>query len=487
MSRFLFTLLPSNDLGVITRALPVAKSLREKGHTIVFSVCSKVPSKLLNEENFVNIPIRTPIDNYYFELKKLKNNNDSLPVKFLKNIKLLQRTIVTMLKALPIKFVKPTAKVIDMEHFFIINGILNKNFIFYKVESYMRVINKVDADFVIDFWNPYAVIAAKVLNLPLITINQFDVHPASNGFIWWQEKKSKVKSALPIVNSVLRQYHLKEVNKFEELTVGDLTLTLGMPGKEEENNSYINHIGFLVYQKEESTLPKAIKELDNTKPLVWVYSGNPRYSGIKTDFDSEILIDICVKILAKEDINIVLTTGYHSISSKYYPLPKNIYFSEFVDGILMAERADIVIHHGGYGSCQTALLTGTPSLIIPTFSERESNARRIAKLGVGEFVLPIKKKYSKSKVVNKNEFINKFHQVLNDEKYKRKANEIKNELKVFNQKNNAIKQIEKFIYEYNKRSENQQHKKLRFIKSYSKNLKVIKNKNEKYPILISQY
>ena len=32
--------------------------------------------------------------------------------------------------------------------------------------------------------------------------------------------------------------------------------------------------------------------------------------------------------------------------------------------------------------------TGTPSVIIPTFSERESNARRIESLGAGEFLLP---------------------------------------------------------------------------------------------------
>ncbi len=488
MSRFLFTLLPSNDLGVITRALPVAKLLRSKGHSIVFSVCSKVPSKLLDEENFVNIPIKTPIDNFFFEIKNIKKNNDSFPVKYFKKIKLLQKTILSMLKALPIKFVKPTANVINMEHFFNINGILNRNFIVYKIENYMRVMNEVDADFIIDFWNPYAVIAAKALNLPLITINQYDVHPTAKGFMWWQVKRPKIKSALPIVNNVLRKYNLKEIKRFEELTIGDLTLTLGMPNKKGKNNSQINHIGFLVYHKEGSTLPKPITELDKNKPLVWVYSGNPRYSGIKTDFDSEVLIDICVKILAREDINIVLTTGYHSISSRYYPLPKNIYFTEFVDGILMAEKSDMVIHHGGYGSCQTALLSGTPSLIIPTFSERESNARRIAKLGVGEFILPIKKKFSKSKIVDKNEFIEKFHKVLKDDRYKINAKRIQNELRLFNQENNGIKQIEKFVYEYNKRTKNRRHKKLRFFKSYSKNLKLVVNtKKEKYSSLISQY
>ena len=47
-----------------------------------------------------------------------------------------------------------------------------------------------------------------------------------------------------------------------------------------------------------------------------------------------------------------------------------------------------MIHHGGYGSCQTGLYTGTPAVIIPTYSERESNARRVAALGAGEAVIP---------------------------------------------------------------------------------------------------
>jgi UDP:flavonoid glycosyltransferase YjiC (YdhE family) len=46
-------------------------------------------------------------------------------------------------------------------------------------------------------------------------------------------------------------------------------------------------------------------------------------------------------------------------------------------------------HHGGYGSCQTGLVPGTPALILPTFPERESNARRIRQMEAGNppFVL----------------------------------------------------------------------------------------------------
>ena len=47
-----------------------------------------------------------------------------------------------------------------------------------------------------------------------------------------------------------------------------------------------------------------------------------------------------------------------------------------------------MIHHGGHGSTLTALAAGTPALIIPTCSERESNARRAAALGAALYLVP---------------------------------------------------------------------------------------------------
>ena len=37
MTRYLFTTLPSNDLGLLTRSLPIARELRRRGHTALFS------------------------------------------------------------------------------------------------------------------------------------------------------------------------------------------------------------------------------------------------------------------------------------------------------------------------------------------------------------------------------------------------------------------------------------------------------------------
>ena len=475
MNKFLFTLLPSNDLGVVTRALPVAIALRNKGYDVIFSVHSPVPSKLVKEEGFKNILIKTHFDNLMFKVRKFGGVTNFIKKNGLfSSLSLLGKYIIDVSKLFPKKIIVSTPEVENMEHFFVLNGMLNENYIYFMVEAFMKIIKKTEVDFVIDFWNPYASIAAKVLNIPLITINQFDVHPSANGFMWWKHNRIKYKSALPIINKVLSFYGLKTISKLEELTIGDLTLTLGMPNKREiEQNSKINHIGFLVYRKRGMTIPEKIKTLDNSKPLIWLYSGNPHYTKIKTDFDSDILLEICINTLAKENINIVLSTGYHSIPAKYFPLPPNVILVDFIDGLEMSAKADLMIHHGGYGSCQTSLISGTPSLIIPTFSERESNARRIAKLGAGEYVLPVKKRYSRSKSINKVEFIEKFHKLLTNEKYKENAKEISEELEIFNAENRGIKLIENFIKENELKNNNLQPKTLRFKKEYSRHLKLV--------------
>ena len=99
-----------------------------------------------------------------------------------------------------------------------------------------------------------------------------------------------------------------------------------------------------------------------------------------------VVLQSCIAALAEENVNVILTTGYHALPKQVLPLPSNFHHAPYMPGLAMAERSDLLIHHGGYGSCQTGLYIGKPAVIIPTFSERESNARRVAATGAGTFV-----------------------------------------------------------------------------------------------------
>src|SRR5260221_14771336 len=93
-----------------------------------------------------------------------------------------------------------------------------------------------------------------------------------------------------------------------------------------------------------------------------------------------------IAALRDEDVQVVLTTGHHALPQEMLPLPANFRHEAYLPGLAMAEQADLLIHHGGYGSCQTGLFMGKPAVIIPTYAERESNARRMVALGAAALV-----------------------------------------------------------------------------------------------------
>ncbi len=105
--------------------------------------------------------------------------------------------------------------------------------------------------------------------------------------------------------------------------------------------------------------------------------------------DSIVVIRAAIEVLAGEPLEVVLTTGYQELPEEFGTLPKNFRHAAYVPGLLMAERADLIVFHGGHSSVMTCLKAGRPAVVIPTITERESNARRLAALGAGEVVMPV--------------------------------------------------------------------------------------------------
>jgi UDP:flavonoid glycosyltransferase YjiC (YdhE family) len=266
-------------------------------------------------------------------------------------------------------------------------GMLNEGFVRANVQSLRDLMVSTSTDVVVDFWNPFAVIAARAAKKPLVTVIQSDAHPGSQGFIWWKQAPRNLPSPVPVVNRVLSEVGLPAVGRMEELSVGDLTLVVGTPETDPlPTGTNVTYIGPVLWQKKDATLPEWIMARDRVRPLIWVYSGNPRYASGGQTLDSAVVLEASIAALRDEDVQVVLTTGHHALPQEMLPLPANFRHEAYLPGLAMAEQADLLIHHGGYGSCQTGLFMGKPAVIIPTFSERESNARRVAGVGAGLIV-----------------------------------------------------------------------------------------------------
>jgi UDP:flavonoid glycosyltransferase YjiC (YdhE family) len=111
----------------------------------------------------------------------------------------------------------------------------------------------------------------------------------------------------------------------------------------------------------------------------------------------------------------------------------------------MAARSDLPIHHGGYRSCQTGLFAGKPTLIIPTYSEREINARRIAALGAGDFELPTTDSSGTKKRVDASVVRTMVERILSDPSYKQNAQRMSEKLLNFAGPSYATDLIERSV------------------------------------------
>lgn len=444
MTKFLFTTLPTNDLGLLTRSLPIARQLATNGHKILFCSPAPAPSRLIAEAGFENRIPKHPI----YELVARGQSLRGL-ISFIASHQWKERYgnifdfLRKLILALPIKSTPDTLEIWNTDHAGALMGMLNEGFVRANCEALKELIEECGPDVIVDFWNPFAVIAARSLQKPLITVIQADAHPASQGFIWWKTPPATIPTPVPVVNKVLVDFGLPPIRTLSELNVGDLTLVVGMPETDPlPANADVIYIGPILWQKQEATLPDWIHQLDRNKPLIWIYSGNPHYANSGKTLDSMVVLQSCIAALAEENVNVVLTTGYHALPKQVLPLPSNFHHAPYVPGLAMAERSDLLIHHGGYGSCQTGLYMGKPAVIIPTFSERESNARRVSAASAGAFV-PVEND-AEGKRVNVEELRATVRHVLSDPTFAVNARRISQRMRNYGGPSQAARLIERF-------------------------------------------
>ena len=326
-----------------------------------------------------------------------------------------------LLPALPIRRAPATEDVWSMDHAGAILGMLDAGFVRANCLALLEVINQLDPDVVVDFWNPFAVMAARVAGKPLVTVIQADAHPLSSGFVWWKQPTAPPPSPVVAVNTVRAELGLPPISRLEELSVGDRTLVVGSPQTDPlPSDADVTYVGFTLWEQPGAALPGWMETLGRGgRPLVWVYSGNPHYGLSGGSLDSAVVLEACVAALAEEPIDVVLTTGHHPLPSALLPLPANFRHASFLPGLAMAERCDLLIHHGGYGSCQAGLSAGRPAVILPTYSERESNARRLSALGAA--IMVEVRRHGGKKTVDPEALRKAVHQALRDPSLRARA------------------------------------------------------------------
>jgi UDP:flavonoid glycosyltransferase YjiC (YdhE family) len=409
MAKILFTMLPANDLGLPTRLVPIARVLADRGHDVAVFNPAPAPARLIEEAGLSNVPMPSrSLPDPPFDLAK-------------------------------------ASQAWDVEEFF---GWLfaDEEFVRANTVLHLDLIREFKPDVVVDSFGVFACLAARIAGVPLATVLQGNFHPQSDGFRWWAgERPAHLPSIAPLINKVAGDYGLGPVTRSVDLLAGDLSLIVGTPETDPVSpTARVVHIGPIVWQRGDAELPIEIASLRSGKPVVWVYSGNPRYATVPTAIDSIVVMRAAITALGGAAMEVVLTTGYQEVPAEIGTLPSNFHHAAYVPGRAMAERSELMVHHGGHGSVMQSLAAGTPAVIIPTISERESNARRLVALGAGEMVLP-SDGADGEKQIDVAEFASKVHRVLHEASYRNAARRVAERLRQFGGAQEAADRIELLV------------------------------------------
>ena len=123
MSRYIFTTLPSNDLGLLTQSLPIARELRNRGHRVAFCSPGKAPIKLISDAGFDNLLPSQPL--YYLISGDIRLGRLSR----LLLSRHLKRDVGILISFIKHMSKHSTAEIWDIDHFMGLFGMWNEEFV----------------------------------------------------------------------------------------------------------------------------------------------------------------------------------------------------------------------------------------------------------------------------------------------------------------------------------------------------------------------
>lgn len=127
----------------------------------------------------------------------------------------------------------------------------------------------------------------------------------------------------------------------------------------------------------------------------------------------------CIKAFEHSEIDVLMSVGTNVNINDLDPIPNNIQIKDRVNQIEVLQDTDVFLTHCGMNSANESLYYGVPMVLFPQHSEQKMVAQRVATLGAG---LMLKRS-------NPNDIKDAVMQVINNDLYKIKADEISKSFK----------------------------------------------------------
>ena len=176
--------------------------------------------------------------------------------------------------------------------------------------------------------------------------------------------------------TVAQKYNLKNLVSLYDFLTGDLNLIADLPEfcYLENLPQNFRYIGALIWEGFNHTVPDYLKNINNSKQLIYATTGNT---------GKEKLIQLVVDAFGNDNsYEVILTTGAF-IHPDTVPSISNIHVAKFIPGSEIIKQSQVVIHCGGNGTTYQALFQGIPAVVIPFNNDQNINAWLIKKHKLG--------------------------------------------------------------------------------------------------------
>ena len=191
-------------------------------------------------------------------------------------------------------------------------------------------------------------------------------------------------------NALLDKLKLSKIQDSREILIGDINIIPSIPELDVipqplpmvYRNTVVEHVGPLFLDLNFSTIhiKDWINQQKNSKRKIILVTLGTVYG------DTFIYYWLLNSICNLENVSILLVIPnkyYHQWILKEFTSQENVIITDFVNLQEVLEYIDLCIHHCGHGLALTCLLSGTPSITIPTNEyDREDNAVRLEQMGV---------------------------------------------------------------------------------------------------------
>lgn len=307
----------------------------------------------------------------------------------------------------------------DLDQYWGRFGFADEDYFRRLISSRLQLLEEIKPDILLTQFCPPTEVMARITKLPLICFTQSCWHPKGKSISWWEKKSADYPRVTPVVNAILKRYTCAPIARTEELNTGDLTILPSFPEFDPVNDPNVIYTGPMSWDSADSiagNLPEDLLSLDPSKTIC-VYTGHLFDSAGESGI---LILRTIAEAIRDTDYTAIVTTGLGQQTISDIPELPNLKIFDWLPLRKLLDRCALFIHHGGHGSCMTSIGAGIPTLVIPTFQEREFNARQMQLLGIGDFLLP--------ENLNGNTLREKIRNCISGSAMKKQVQELKKEL-----------------------------------------------------------